>query len=134
MLICERSKNLLQSKESEIAELGDRKCILQEEISDIRLREAELKADAVRAQQEILDLHKSEKTILRLHQDDMRRLQTTIKELQEQLQHQQQSAAEEAERQRKEVEQLVSKCAAYEKQTKMLKFYMSTLPLPKTEK
>ena len=124
----------MQSKESEIAELGDRECILQEEISDIRLKEAELKADAVRAQQEILDLHESEKTILRLHQDDMRRLQTTIKELQEQLQHQQQSAAEEAERQRKEVEQLVSKCAAYEKQTKMLKFYMSTLPLPKTEK
>lgn len=129
MLICERSKNLLQSKESEIAELGDRECILQEEISDIRLKEAELKADAVRAQQEILDLHESEKTILRLHQDDMRRLQTTIKELQEQLQHQQQSAAEEAERQRKEVEQLVCKCAAYEKQTKMLKFYMSTLPI-----
>lgn len=134
MLICERSKNLLQSKECEIAELGDRECILQEEISDIRLREAELKADAVRAQQEILDLHESEKTILRLHQDDMRRLQTTIKELQEQLQHQQQSAAEEAERQRKEVGQLVSKCGAYEKETKMLKFYMSTLPLPKTEK
>jgi len=95
---------------------GTQENTLQSELALAHERERVTQQELVQARQEIVDLRENELSTRRLHQDDAQR--------------QKQQHAEAMAQLSRELVVAKAKCAAHEKEIKMLKFYMSTLPLP----
>jgi len=84
----------------------------------------------MQSRKEVAQVREHELSMRRLHQHDTQRRETQFLGLQQQ---QQQDRAEN-EKFQIEIARLASKCASHEKETKKLKFYISTLPLPEAKK
>jgi len=84
----------------------------------------------MQSRKEVAQVREHELSMRRLHQHDIQRRETQFLGLQQQ---QQQDRAEN-EKFQIEIARLASKCASHEKETKKLKFYISTLPLPEAKK